>query len=110
MEINYEKIGKEIYTRRKIKGITQETLAERINSSPVYISEIENGRKKASLKVLFGIAKALDSTIDELMNSDEIKNNYTREMINAMEDCSENEKKILCNNMISLKHILRNNK
>lgn len=41
---------------RKKKGVSQEKLAEAIDSHQVYISEIENGKKIPSLVVLHKIS------------------------------------------------------
>ena len=42
---------------RQAKGISQEKLAEAINSHQVYISEIENGKKIPPLSVIYKAAK-----------------------------------------------------
>ncbi|MBR5966602.1 MAG: helix-turn-helix transcriptional regulator [Treponema sp.] len=42
---------------RQSKGISQEKLAEAINSHQVYISEIENAKKVPSLAVIHKAAK-----------------------------------------------------
>ena len=44
---------------RKLKGLTQEMLAENVEVSPVYISCIERGSKVPSLDLLGKIADAL---------------------------------------------------
>lgn len=44
---------------RKLKGLTQEMLAEKVEVSPVYISYIERGLKVPSLDLLGKIAEAL---------------------------------------------------
>lgn len=45
---------------RKLKGLTQETLAEKVEVSAVYISYIERGSKVPSLELLAKIADALE--------------------------------------------------
>lgn len=45
---------------RKLKGLTQETLAEKVNVSPVYISYLERGSKVPSLSLLGKIADTLE--------------------------------------------------
>lgn len=44
---------------RKLKGLTQEMLAEKVEVSPVYISCLERGAKVPSLDLLGKIADAL---------------------------------------------------
>lgn len=59
---NYRQIGLKISYYRKLKGITQEDLAYRINRSAAYIGHLEapNIDKAVSLDTLFDIAKALE--------------------------------------------------
>lgn len=50
---------------RQAKGISQEMLAEAINSHQVYISEIENGKKVPSLSVIYKTAKFFDLSLSQ---------------------------------------------
>lgn len=65
--INYHSIGKNIRKHRNRLGMTQETLAEKINVSIPHISRMENGSAKPSLQTLVDICNALDIPIDNLM-------------------------------------------
>ena len=58
---------------RIAQGLTQENLAERVDLSVSYISEIENGKKRPSLKTLEKIAAALDVSLVSLMGEDSKK-------------------------------------
>lgn len=66
-------VGETIKQIRKSKKISQEQLAETIDSHQVYISEIENGEKLPSLVVLYNISKAFNMTLTELVNKIEQK-------------------------------------
>lgn len=66
-------VGKTIKELRKARGITQEGLAEMINSHQVYISEIERGLKTPSLQVLYEMSKAFGMTLTSLVSSIEKK-------------------------------------
>lgn len=55
---------------RKKLGMTQEKLAELVDLSVNYISEIENGKKKPSLKRLGQIAKALGVPASYLLSEE----------------------------------------
>ena len=48
---------------RQKKGVSQEKLAEAIDSHQVYISEIENGKKIPSLSVIYKTAQFLTSRL-----------------------------------------------
>ena len=61
-----EKLGKKIQRLRKIKGFTQEEMAEKINISRTHMGHIEQGRKAPSLKVMNKIAKILHVKVQDL--------------------------------------------
>lgn len=52
---------------RKKKKLTQDELAKEVGVSQAYICALEKGQKNnPSVRVLINIAKALDTTLDEL--------------------------------------------
>lgn len=61
-------VGKTIKRLRKEKKISQEKLAEVIDSHQVYISEIERGLKIPSLPVLNEMAIAFGISLTELVS------------------------------------------
>lgn len=61
MYIDYHAIGQRIKKIRKQKHFTQEKLAESLEVSTVYISQVENGKTKLSLEMLIRIASLLDT-------------------------------------------------
>ena len=58
----YRQIGLKIAYYRKLRGMTQEQLAEKLELSPAFIGHVEapNINKAISLDTLFGIAEVLD--------------------------------------------------
>ena len=58
----YRQIGLKIAYYRKLRGLTQEQLAEKLELSPEYIGHVEapNVNKAVSLDTLFDVAAALD--------------------------------------------------
>ncbi len=60
---------------RQEKGISQEMLAEAIDSHQVYISEIENGKKIPSLPVLYKTAHFFNLSLSEFTALIEAKMN-----------------------------------
>ena len=50
---------------RQKKGISQEKLAEAIDSHQVYISEIENGKKIPSLPVIYKAAQFFNLSLSD---------------------------------------------
>lgn len=53
---------------REWRGLTQEALAKEVESDKVYISQIETGRRKASLDLTRRLARALGVDIDDLVS------------------------------------------
>ena len=68
--MDYVSIGKRIAEGRYRKCLTQEELAEKINSNAGYISNIETGKKRPSLKMLIKIVNLLDISLDYLLVND----------------------------------------
>ncbi len=60
MSVNYKAIGSRIKNKRKETGITQENLAEKLNVTVGYVSQIERGITKVSLGTLANISEVLD--------------------------------------------------
>ena len=63
MNVDYKLIGQRIKRERKARGITQEALAERLNVSIGYVSQVERGITKISLDLLGAIAGILGCDI-----------------------------------------------
>lgn len=61
-ESEYMQLGLKIAYYRKLRGLTQEQLAEKIDCTPAFIGHVEapNIRKAISMDTLFAIAKALN--------------------------------------------------
>ena len=67
MNIDYKLIGERIKRSRKAKGITQDNLAERLNVSIGYVSQVERGVTKISLDLLGAISSILECDIAGLV-------------------------------------------
>lgn len=68
-----KEVGDTIRELRKEKHLSQEKLADVINSHQVYISEIEKGIKLPSLIIINNIAKAFDMSLTHFMSRVEKK-------------------------------------
>ena len=59
-------IGENIRSVRKDAGFSQEQLAEKADLHPVYMSQVECGKKAVSVEALWKISKALRIPVDKL--------------------------------------------
>lgn len=110
MVINYKKVGLKIREVRLKKNLSQESLAEKCNLSSAYISYVEQGKKKLSLKSIISIANNLGVTVDLLLGDETKNNNYLDSTINnIIKDCNIQEKQIIYDVASSTKNSLRRN-
>lgn len=106
---DYINIGRRIRRARKNKNLSQENLAEMANLSVAHISHIETANTALSLPSLVGVANALDVSTDALL-CDCLKNpgaTYKQEISAFVEDCSDQEIRIVADLVPALKHSLR---
>lgn len=62
-----QRIGERIQACRKKLGLKQETLAEKVEISPNYLSAIERGVKIPKLDTFIRIINALEVSADEIL-------------------------------------------
>lgn len=72
-EHEYLQVGLKIAYYRKLRGLTQEQLAERVGRTPAYIGHLEapNISKAVSLDTLFDISTVLDVPVYKFLLFDE---------------------------------------
>ncbi|MCR4792661.1 MAG: helix-turn-helix domain-containing protein [Lachnospiraceae bacterium] len=68
-----EQYGEMIKSYRINLGLTQGEVAEELDVTPGYISNVENGRTAMSLRILMYYAKLMGVTLDELVGNLEPK-------------------------------------
>ena len=59
-----ERIGGRVSTLRKLKGMTQEQLAQAAGLQRTHVNRIEAGKYAVTLEVIQAIAEALGMTVD----------------------------------------------
>ena len=99
MNIDYKLIGERIKRVRKAAGITQETLAEHLNVSIGYVSQVERGITKISLDLLAAISSILKCDIAELITESAVNSSeyMEPEIINEIRKLDRNKKKFILN-------------
>lgn len=96
--LDYVAIGKRIRMYRKKRGLSQESLAEKVWISTTHMSHIETGNTKLSLAVLADLSAALEVSTDKILfGKDDEKDLYDWTEINRiMGGCSQKQLSILC--------------
>jgi transcriptional regulator with XRE-family HTH domain len=97
VSFDYGVIGQRIRKSREEKGLTQETLAERLDVSNAYISKIERGKTPINLDRLSELCMVLEETTEYILNgADRSSDEYLRNEIMIMiEGCPAEKIKLI---------------
>lgn len=111
--VNYENVGNKIRERRNFLKVTQENLANDINVSASFISDIENGRRKMSLETMIKISIALKTSLDYFVLGNvkdvKLKNNIKYdELKNILETVDEKKESVFLDFAINSAKFLSN--
>lgn len=109
MKINYTKVGAQVRKKRKAKEMSQEQLAIKAGVGITHISHIETGNTIPSISTLVDIINALDISADELFCDYIAKCRpiFHNRIADCIEDCTEEEIRIIADTIIALKSSLR---
>lgn len=106
-----ESIGKRISTLRRQHGITQESLAEKLNITIKHISSVERGISSLSLDKMIEVSKLLDCTLDYLVLGKDYENVIDKlpaSVLNVLNSKDENEISLLLDYMNLYGRLRRN--
>ena len=81
-QIDYTNVGKRMKTLRKQAVYTQEQIADALDVTVAFISNIENDRVKMNLRVLSYYAKLLNVSIDYLLRPESDENGEKDDVLN----------------------------
>lgn len=97
MPVNYKIIGSRIQKKRKSQNITQEQMAEYLDVTPGYISQIERGVTKINLDILCSISEYLNCDMTEFLykNNTPTMSFYEDDIIKDYQELSLHERRIL---------------
>lgn len=70
-EINYKEMGMRLRRQRELLGYTREELAEKLDVSPKFCSDIELGVKGVSLNTLAKLSDVLCMSVDYILFGDQ---------------------------------------
>lgn len=86
------RIGNNLYTIRKAKGLTQAEVAEKADLSDRTYADIERGSVAMRVDSLLKICAALHITPNDVLVSDETAPITEQDVLDAVRDCSVPEK------------------
>ena len=66
-QLDYHEMGKRIRARRESLNMNREMLAEKLEVSPQFIADIEYGNKGVSIRKLYLLFQALDTSADFIL-------------------------------------------
>lgn len=75
------RLGARIRARREALGLTQAALAERANLTSNYVGVLERGLKLPTLDTLNTLAKALETTLVELLGDVGVKDPWVSDVL-----------------------------
>ncbi len=110
--VDYIVIGKRIRERRRSRNLSQEQLADLIDKSTVFVSNLENGKTGASLESIVNICLVLDLSLDELITGvpRTYEDEYVDAVISVFQRCTDREKHFLSELVIYADAILKKHK
>jgi len=99
MAIDYMIIGKRIQEKRKSNGWTQEQLAEKLQVTVGYISQIERGITKVNLEMLGKLSNLYDCNVANLISdsNSESAQYMNSEFSSLIDGLDSNEKRMFKN-------------
>src|SRR5215207_10282738 len=60
-------VGQRIKHERQARSLTLAQIAEAVGSSPSHLSQVENGHREPTLRLLGGVARTLGVPVDHLL-------------------------------------------
>ena len=96
-KLDYPLIAKRIKDARKLSGLTQEQLAEKIGISTNAVAKLENNLMTASLQTLVNIVNVLNIDMNTLFlpTADHTQSSLNEYLINHIQGLSEKDKEFL---------------
>ena len=87
MQVDYKLIGTRIKEQRRLREYTQEDLAEKLEVSVGYISQVERGITRISLDLLAAVSTVLECDMAVLVTGSAMnRESYMRDEIGTLYD------------------------
>lgn len=94
--MDYVLLGKNIAKARNRNHLTQEQLAEKVDVSTVFISQLETAVRKPSLETIYKISMGLNTTLDTLIGNSSLEAKYN-EIANLLQSKNDIELSFITN-------------
>ncbi len=94
--MDWENVGKRIRKQRELLGYTREALAEKLDITPKFCSDIELGLKGMSIPTLCRISEVLGLSTDYILFG-ALDDDGTDSMTEMVKRCPDNKKQYLEN-------------
>jgi len=91
----YEEAGRRIAAWRRLRGWTQERLAEEVGRNASYLARIESGKRKASIDTFEVIAGALGESLGALFAKTDDDDALPDGFLTAVQGLSEEDLRLL---------------
>ena len=88
-------LGNAIRSARIKNGLSQESLAELIGTTPTHLKHLESEHRKPSIEVLFKLCKTLHFSLDSIIFETDFRNTYKKEIVLLLNECNDNELRII---------------
>jgi len=108
MNIDYKLIGERIKKARKERGMTQDNIAERLNVSVGYVSQVERGITKISLDLLGAISGILERNIADFISDSAVHSSsyMEAELLYEIQKLDQNKRKFLLQTIRLMNEVL----
>lgn len=105
--VDFRMIGNKIQKYRLANDLTQDELADLINSSQTCLSEVEAGKHRLFFDTVVAITQALNISVDKLIADFEDSNNEStlQEILNDIRGMSPKQLELLQDNINTLKKL-----
>jgi len=101
-------LGKNIRSRRKQLGLTQEQLAEQIGVGHQALSRIEQGKMAPKMERLPSLAKSLQCSVSDLFRQDDERSiSHAKRIEELLNGLSNDRKEFIISHISSLSYILK---
>lgn len=98
--LDFQEMGRRIRAKREFLNMTREELAERIDVSSQFISDIEYGHKGLSIRRLYMLCQVLDVSADYVLagevhagDTDEEVSRFREEILSILVRCNKEQLK-----------------